>query len=125
MPQKILQGTVEEQAGQLYDMAVEAMGEGRYSAAHRYLREIDRALPGFRDVPELLARAAHAKREQRWMAMGAMGMAIALIFLVRALGFSSEWLFLGAGALGLVLGAVVGLVLFRLLVGPYRGPAQE
>lgn len=125
MPRKILQGTVEEQAGQLYDMAVEAMAEGRYSAAYRYLREIERALPGFRDVPELLDKAAHAKREQRWLAMGAMGMAIALIVLARVLGVSSEWIFLGASALGLVLGAVVGLVLFRLVVGPYQGPDQE
>ena len=58
MPVKTLEGTVEEQAAQYDDMAVEAMQEGRYTAAYRYYLEIERAVPGFRDVPERLAQAS-------------------------------------------------------------------
>jgi len=38
MPTKKLEGTVEEQAAQLYEMAAEAMAEGRYTGALRYYR---------------------------------------------------------------------------------------
>ena len=66
-----LTGTPEEQADQLYELAEEAMGEGRYTAAYRYWQDIDKVLPGYRDVPERLAELNLARREQRFLIMGA------------------------------------------------------
>ena len=80
MPQlKLLQGPVEEQAAEIYDMALKAMEEGRYSGAYRYFQEIERAVPGFRDVPERLRQADYARHEQRFLAsqVGARGPALA------------------------------------------------
>ncbi len=86
MPVKTLEGTVEEQAAQIYDLAAEAMQEGRYTAAYRYYLEIERAVPGFRDVPERLAQANYARKEQRSLLMGSLAGAMILIVLARLLG---------------------------------------
>lgn len=125
MPKTILQGTLEEQAAQLYDMAVEAMGEGRYTAAHRYLLEIERALPGFRDVPELLAKAAYAKKEQRSLLLGSILGGIVMIILARVLGAQNELIFLGAGAIGLLAGFFVVLALFQWAGGSRNQPPPD
>jgi hypothetical protein len=126
MPKTILlQGAVEEQAAQLYDMAVEAMGEGRYTAAHRYLREIERALPGFRDVPELLAKAAYGKKEQRSLLLGSIFGGIVMIILARSSGAQSELIFLGAGAFGLLAGFFIVLALFQWAGGSRNQPPQD
>lgn len=111
MARQQLQGTVEEQAAQLYDMAVEAMQEGRYSGAYRYFLEIERALPGFRDVPEQLKKARQARQEQRTLLMSSLLGAMLLIVLARVLGAQSELVFLGAGILGLALGFIVSFML--------------
>ncbi|MCS6842704.1 MAG: hypothetical protein NZ528_00030 [Caldilineales bacterium] len=108
----VLQGTVEEQAAQLYDMAVEAMRDGRYSLAYHYLKEIERALPGFRDVPALLAQAKAAKQEQRTLGWGAIVGGIAMIGLARSLGVDNELVLLALAALGLLIGFFVTLALY-------------
>lgn len=124
MPTKQLSGTVEEQAAQLYDMAVEAMEEGRYTAAYRYFKEINRALPGFRDVPEKLAQASYAKREQRTLLWASLLGAIVFIILARLLGAQSEWVLLGSAAAGLAVGFVLAHWLYpRLAQRP--GPTNE
>lgn len=126
MPKTILlQGTVEEQAAQLYDMAVEAMGEGRYSAAHRYLREIERAAPGFRDVPDLLGKAAYAKKEQRSLLLGSILGGIVMIILARSLGAQNELIFLGAGTIGLLAGFFIVLTLFQRAGGSHVQPPPD
>ena len=125
MPTLKLYGTLEEQASQLYDMAAEAMQEGRYAAAYRYLREIERALPGFRDVPERLAQANYARREQRFLAMGSMAGAIVLIIVARLLNARSEWLFLAAAVLGLAVGFFLSLLLAPRVVRRPKPPARE
>ena len=124
MAQQRLKGTVEEQAAQLYEMAQEAMAEGRYTGAYRYLREIERAMPGFQDVPELLAKADHARREQRFLLLSSMAGGIVLIGVARLLGAQSEWLLLGSGAVGLVLGFLTGLPLFQWTAGR-SGPTRK
>lgn len=114
MAKKIaLQGTVEEQAQQLYDLAVEAMEEGRYTAAHRYFQEIERASPGFRDVPERLGEVRRAKREQRYLLWGSLLGGALLIIVARMLGASNELIFLGAGVLGLLAGFLIVFVLTK------------
>ena len=118
MARKVLEGTAEEQAAQLYDMAAEAMGEGRYSAATRYLAEIHRVFPNYRDVPALLLKAKHAKREQRFLLMSSLFGGMILIVLARVLGAEREWWFIGAGVAGLALGFIAGQLLFRLLTRP-------
>lgn len=123
MPVKTLEGTVEEQAAQIFDMAAEAMQEGRYTAAYRYYLEIERAVPGFRDVPELLTKASYAKREQRSLLMGSLAGAIVLIVLARLLGNDNELIFLGAAVLGLVLGFALTLALYPRLARRPKPPA--
>jgi hypothetical protein len=124
MPVKTLEGTVEEQAAQIYDMAAEAMQEGRYTGAYRYYLEIERAIPGFRDVPELLARANYARKEQRSLLLGSIAGASVLIVLARLLGNDNELVFLGAAVLGLVGGFALTLALYpRLAKGP-KPPAK-
>ncbi len=119
MPVKKLEGTVEEQAAQIYDLAAEAMQEGRFTAAYRYYLEIERAVPGFRDVPELLAKANFARKEQRSLLLGSITGASVLIVLARLLGNNNELVFLILAVFGLVLG-------FLLVAGVYhwlgRGP---
>ncbi len=112
---KLLNGTVDEQAAHLYEMAVEAMAEGRYSGAYRYLAEIERAVPGYRDVPALLATVRRAKQEQRFLLISSLTGGMIFIALARLLGIQSEWLFIGAAILGLALGFAAGLPLFRLI----------
>ena len=124
MPVKTLEGTVEEQAAQIYDLAAEAMQEGRYTAAYRYYLEIERALPGFRDVPQRLAQANYARREQRSLLMGSLTGAIVLIVLARLLGNNNELVFLGAAVLGLVVGFMVTLALYPRLARQPKPPAE-
>lgn len=124
MPVKRLEGTVEEQAAQIYDMAAEAMQEGRYTAAYRYYLEIERAVPGFRDVPERLAQANYARREQRTLLLGSMLGAMILIVLARLLGNSNELIFLGAAVLGLIVGFALTLILYPRLAQRPKPPAQ-
>ena len=124
MPVKTLEGTVEEQAAQIYDMAAEAMQEGRYTAAYRYYQEIERAVPGFRDVPERLAQANYARREQRSLLLGSLTGAIALIILARLFGNDNELIFLGAAVLGLIIGFVVSMVLYPRLAQRPKPPAK-
>lgn len=112
-----LHGTVEEQAAQLYDLAEEAMEEGRYTAAYRYYQEIERAVPGFRDVPKRLAAARYAKREQRFLLWGSLIGAMLLVILARVLGAENELVFLGAGVAGLGLGFVASQLLFPRIAG--------
>ncbi len=123
MPVKTLEGTVEEQAAQIFDMAAEAMQEGRYTAAYRYYLEIERAVPGFRDVPERLAAASYARKEQRSLLMGSLAGAIVLIVLARLLGNDNELIFLGAAVLGLVLGFALTLALYPRLARRPKPPA--
>lgn len=119
MPKKVLlQGTLEEQAAQLYDVATAALADGRYSSAYRYLLEIDQAVPSFRDVPQLLKKAAYAKREQRFLITGAIGGLMAMVILARLLGAANEWIFLGAAVAGLFGGLFAGGLLFRTIAGP-------
>ncbi len=124
MPVRRLEGTVEEQAAQIYDMAAEAMQEGRYTAAYRYYLEIERAVPGFRDVPELLARANYARREQRFLLMGSFAGAMLMVALARILGNSNELVFIGATALGLGLGFALTLILYPRLARRPKPPAK-
>ena len=118
MPVKTLEGTVEEQAAQIYDMAAEAMQEGRFTGAYRYYQEIERAMPGFRDVPELLAKANYARKEQRSLLLGSIVGASALIVLARLLGNNNELIFLAAAVLGLLLGFGLTLLLYPRLARP-------
>ncbi len=115
MPVKPLEGTVEEQAAQIYDLAAEAMAEGRFTGAYHYYQEIERALPGFRDVPELLAKANYARKEQRYLLMGSITGAMILIVLARLLGNDNELIFLGAAVLGLLVGFGLTLWLYPRL----------
>jgi hypothetical protein len=124
MPVKMLEGTVEEQAAQIYDLAAEAMQEGRFTAAYRYYLEIERAVPGFRDVPELLAKANYARKEQRSLLLGSMAGAALLIVLARLLGNDNELVFLGAAVLGLVGGFAVTLALHPRLAKRSQPPAK-
>jgi hypothetical protein len=124
VPVQRLEGTVEEQAAQIYDLATEAMQEGRYTAAYRYYLEIERALPGFRDVPQRLAQANYARKEQRSLLMGSLAGAMLLIVLARLLGNSNELIFLGAAVLGLAVGFVLTLVLYPRLAGRTKPPAK-
>ncbi len=124
MPVKTLEGTVEEQAAQIYDLAAEAMQEGRYTAAYRYYLEIERALPGFRDVPQRLAQANYARKEQRSLLMGSLTGAMLLIVLARLLGNNNELIFLGAAVLGLAIGFVLTLVLYPRLARRPKPPAK-
>lgn len=123
MPVKYLEGTPEEQAAQIYDLAAEAMQEGRFTAAYRYYLEIERAVPGFRDVPELLAKANYARKEQRSLLLGSIAGASVLIVLARLLGNNNELIFLGAAVLGLILGFGLTLVLYPRLSRPPKRPA--
>jgi hypothetical protein len=124
VPVQRLEGTVEEQAAQIYDLAAEAMQEGRYTAAYRYYLEIERALPGFRDVPERLAQANYARKEQRSLLMGSLTGAMALIVLARLLGNNNELIFLGVAVLGLVSGFLLTLALYPRLARRPRPPAE-
>ena len=124
MPIKTLEGTVEEQAAQIYDLAAEAMQQGRYTAAYRYYLEIERAVPGFRDVPQRLAAASYARKEQRSLLMGSLAGAMVLIVLVRLLGNNNELIFLGAAVLGLVIGFVLTLTLYPRLARRPKPPAD-
>ena len=124
MPVKTLEGTVEEQAAQIYDLAAEAMQEGRFTAAYRYYLEIERAVPSFRDVPELLAKANYARKEQRSLLLGSMAGAALLIVLARLLGNDNELVFLGAAVLGLVGGFAVTLALHPRLAKRSQPPAK-
>jgi len=124
VPIKRLEGTVEEQAAQIYDLAAEAMQEGRYTAAYRYYLEIERAVPGFRDVPQRLAHANYARKEQRSLLMGSLTGAMLLIVLARLLGNNNELIFLGAAALGLAIGFVLTLVLYPQLARRPKPPAK-
>lgn len=111
-----LTGTPEEQADQLYDLAEEAMGEGRYSGAYRYWLEIEKALPGYRDVPERLAEANLARREQRFLIMGALLGAVVLVAIARSLGAERELVLLAAAVLGLLVGWLISLLVFSKLM---------
>lgn len=111
-----LTGTPEEQADQLYAMAEEAMAEGRYSGAYRYWLEIDKVLPNYRDVPERLVEANLARREQRFLIMGALAGAVVLLFLARLLGAENELVLLGSAVLGLLVGWFISLLVFSTMV---------
>lgn len=124
MPTRRLEGTVEEQAAQIYDMAAEAMQEGRYTAAYRYYLEIERALPGFRDVPQRLAQASYARREQRSLLLGSLAGAMLLIVLARLLGNDNELVFLAAAVLGLALGFGLTLALYGRLARRPEPPTE-
>ena len=126
MPQYVqLTGPVEEQAAQMYDMAVAAMEEGRYSGAYRYFLEIENAVPGFRDVPERLRQANYARREQRFLALGSFAGAIILVIVARLLNASSELVFLGAAVAGLLAGFLITLVLYPRIVRRQKPPATS
>lgn len=126
MPQvQFLQGPVEEQAAQLYDLAVKAMEEGRYSGAYRYFQEIERAVPGFRDVPERLRQADYARREQRFLALGSFAGAIILVIAARLLNAQNELVFLGAAVAGLVAGFLVSLVLYPRIARRPKPPVSS
>ena len=114
MPKITLQGTLEEQAAQLYDMAVAAMQEGRYTGAYHYYQQIEQALPGFRDVRERMAEAKRAKQEQRSLLIGSLLGGSLLIAVARLLGNNNELIFLGAGVLGLLLGFILTVALYRI-----------
>lgn len=111
-----LTGTPEEQADQLYDLAEEAMGEGRYSGAYHYWLEIEKALPGYRDVPERLAEANLARREQRFLIMGALLGAVVLVAIARSLGAERELMLMAAAVLGLLIGWLISLLVFSKLM---------
>lgn len=119
-----LTGSPEEQADQLYDLAEEAMAQGRYSGAYRYWQEIEKALPGYRDVPERLAEANLARREQRFLIMGALAGAVVLLFIARSLGAERELVLLGAAVLGLLVGWLISLLLFSAMMRR-RKPASS
>lgn len=111
-----LTGTPEEQADQLYAMAEEAMSQGRYSGAYRYWLEIEKVLPGYRDVPDRLAEANLARREQRFLIMGALLGAVVLLFVARLLGAQSELVLFAAAILGLLVGWLVSLLVFSAMM---------
>ena len=111
-----LTGTPEEQADQLYEMAEEAMSQGRYSGAYRYWLEIEKALPGYGDVPQRLAEANRARREQRFLIMGALLGAAILVFVARTLGTQSELVLFGAAVAGLLVGWLISLLLFSAMM---------
>ena len=126
MPQlQLLHGPVEEQAAQIYDMALKAMEEGRYSGAYRYFQEIERAVPGFRDVPDRLLQANYARREQRFLALGSFTGAIILIIVARLLNAQSELVFLGAAIVGLMAGFFVSLVLYPRIARRRKPPVTS
>ena len=126
MPQYVqLTGPVEEQAAQMYDLAVTAMEEGRYSGAYRYFLEIESAVPGFRDVPERLRQADYARREQRFLAMGSFAGAIILVIAARLLNAQNELVFLGAAVTGLLVGFLITLVLYPRIARRPKPPATS
>lgn len=64
MPKQMLSGSLEEQCGFLYDLAVEKMDQGNYSGAVHALKEIVRYAPDYRDASELLVEAKRRKMTQ-------------------------------------------------------------
>jgi len=66
-------------------------------------------------VPERLAEASNAKREQRFLLMGSLAGAIVLIIAARLAGAQSELVFLGAAGLGLLLGFFISMVTYPLI----------
>ena len=126
MPQlKLLQGPVEEQAAQIYDIALKAMEEGRYSGAYRYFQEIERAVPGFRDVSARLLQADYARREQRFLALGSFSGGIILVITARLLNAQNELVFLGAAIAGLLVGFFVSLVLYPRIARRRKPPVTS
>jgi len=126
MPQlQLLQGPVEEQAAQIYDMALKAMEEGRYSGAYRYFQEIERAVPGFRDVPDRLLQADYARREQRFLALGSFTGGIILVIAARLLNAPNELVFLMAAIAGLLAGFFTSLMLYPRITRRRKPPATR
>lgn len=109
----------------MYDLAVAAMEEGRYSGAYRYFLEIESAVPGFRDVPERLRQADYARREQRFLAMGSFAGAITLVIAARLLNARNELVFLGAAVAGLLAGFLITLVLYPRIARRPKPPATS
>jgi hypothetical protein len=110
-----LEGTLEEQADQLYEMAQDRMQRGAYTGAVYCLEEINKHLPDYRDVPILLDQAKAAKREQMILLLSSLAGAIVLISVTRRLGITHELASLAIGALGMVLGWFVGYIFYSLL----------
>ncbi|MFZ2488234.1 MAG: hypothetical protein WAZ19_08935 [Anaerolineae bacterium] len=115
MPKVLLTGPLEEQAAQIYDMAADAMQEGRYTAAYHYYKEIEHALPGFRDVRERMAQANYARREQRNLLFGSLIGGSLAIGIARLLGNTNELVFIGVAVLGMILGFMISMALYPRL----------
>ena len=104
MPKQTLSGTLEEQCGFLYDLALEKMAQGNYTGAVHALKEIVKHKPDFRDAAALLDEAKARKSEQNFLLLMAAAGAVIAVAVGGMIGVPNDLIFLAI----LVVGALVG-----------------
>lgn len=108
MPKQLLTGTLDEQCGFLYDLALEKMQQGNYTGAVHALKEIVKHQPGFRDAGALLEEAKRRKAEQSQLLWFAFGGAAIFVFFGTMIQVGNDLLFIGLILVGALLGFIVG-----------------
>ena len=108
MPKQLLTGTLDEQCGFLYDLALEKMQQGNFTGAVHALKEVVKHNPGFRDANAVLAEAKRRKAEQNQLLWFVFGGAALFVFLGTMIQIGNDFLFLGLVTVGALLGFFVG-----------------
>ena len=111
MPKQMLSGSLEEQCGFLYDLAVEKMDQGNYSGAIHALKEIVRYAPDFRDASGLLTEAKRRKMTQTLLIVCALIGGALFIGIGTVMQVQDEFVFILLALTGGLAGYAAGNIL--------------
>ena len=107
-------GLSDEQLPLAYEQALDHLHRGSFSRALRLLWQIEQAQPGYRETRKLISQAEEGKRIQRFVQWVAVLVGSVIFVIGWLLGIRGDVWLLAWGAIGILLGIVVGNVLYAM-----------
>lgn len=103
---------LDEKVEMAYQKAQEYLGKGSYARALKVLRQIERLRPGYKDLATLIPQAEEGRRVQNFVQWVAILIGSLAFLIGWFLGVRNDLALLAIGAAGILVGIVVGNVLY-------------
>lgn len=104
--------SLDEKVEMAYQKAQEYLGKGSYARALKVLRQIERLRPGYKDLATLIPQAEEGRRVQNFVQWVAILIGSLAFLIGWFLGVRNDLALLAIGAAGILIGVVVGNVLY-------------
>jgi hypothetical protein len=107
-------GLSNEQLPLAYEQALDHLHRGNFNRALRLLRQIEQTQPDYRETKSLILQAEVGQHIQRFVQWVAVSVGSLVFIIGWLLGVRGDMQLLAVGAAGILLGIIVGNVLYAV-----------